>query len=140
MYKNKYITSGRMSELFGERALCIDKFSRSLGYQEIAKSTFASLEAPMQNALQAYADGVNDFVASVHVGGYVHLLNDFFVENFGIGDGSANLLPPEFYLLGVQLEPWTPVDSLASINLIGFSLTWDWARDMLREFNKLENE
>lgn len=67
-------------------------------------------------------------------------VNDFFEENFGIGDGSANLLPPEFYLFGLEIEPWTPIDSLCSISLIGLSLTWDWAQDMQREITKLESE
>lgn len=75
--------------------------------------------------MQAYADGINDFVANVH-----------------LGEGSsASLLPPEFYLLGLvgNIEPWSPIDSLANIALINFSLTWDWAQDFMREVNKMEN-
>lgn len=47
---------------------------------------------------------------------------DFFDD-----DASAKLFPPEFYLLGLKYEKWTPIDSLANIVLINFSLTWDWA-------------
>lgn len=101
MYKNKYITSGRLSELIGERALGMDKFARTLGYRQIAEKTYETFDLRNRKMFQAYADGVNDYVASVKVGGYVPGANDFFEENFGIGDGSANLLPPEFYLLGI---------------------------------------
>jgi len=76
--------------------------------------------------MQAYADGINDFI-----------------QNVGFGEGkSANLLPPEFYLLNLagNLEPWSPIDSLANIALINFSLTWDWAQDFMREVNKMESE
>jgi penicillin G amidase len=58
-----------------------------------------------------------------------------------IGEGSsANLLPPEFYLLNLEIEPWSPIDSLANLALINFSLTWDWAQDFMREVNKMESE
>lgn len=140
MYKNKYITAGRLSELVGERALGLDKFARTIGYRRIAEATYETFDLRNKKMFQAYADGVNDFVDSIRVGGYVPGVNDFFEENFGIGDGSANLLPPEFYLFGLEIEPWTPIDSLCSISLIGLSLTWDWAQDMQREITKMENE
>ena len=51
------------------------------------------------------------------------------------------MLPPEFYVFGLadKIEPWTPVDSLAALNLIKFSLTWDWPKDFLREILKSES-
>lgn len=62
-------------------------------------------------------------------------------SNFDLGKGSANLLPPEFYALGIheKIEPWTPFDSLAFYSMMGLSLTWDWSLDMHREINKLES-
>lgn len=42
--------------------------------------------------------------------------------------------------MGLKVEPWTPIDSLANIALINFSLTWDWAQDFMREVNKMESE
>jgi len=64
------------------------------------------------------------------------------VANVGFfyDDASAKLFPPEFYLLGLKYEKWTPIDSLANIVLINFSLTWDWAQDFMREVNKMESE
>ena len=60
---------------------------------------------------------------------------------FSLDGSSAKLLPPEFYTFGLNnnFELWTPVDSLAIINLIKFSLTWDWPKDFMREVLKTEN-
>ena len=41
--------------------------------------------------------------------------------------------------LADKIEPWTPVDCLANLNLIKFSLTWDWPKDFIREVVKMEN-
>ena len=81
----------------------LDKFARTLGYHRIATETWNSLPADHKANLQAYSDGVNDFITNVR-----------------IGEGSAMLLPPEFYLFSLadKIEPWTPVDSLANIVLI----------------------
>lgn len=86
--------------MFGSEALPLDKFSRTIGYRRIAEQTYKTMNEEDKDALQAYADGVNDFI-----------------QNVGIsGEGkSASLLPPEFYLLSLadKIEPWTPIDSLS---------------------------
>jgi penicillin amidase len=55
------------------------------------------------------------------------------------GEGAtANLLPPEFYLLGIsEIEPWTPLDSLSMVKLMNFHLTWNWNQELYRDI--LEN-
>lgn len=125
MVKTRAIFSGTMSEIFGPDALPLDKFSRTLGYRRIAEETWKTLPEENKQVLQAYADGVNDFI-----------------KNVKLSEGSASLLPPEFYLLQLsdKIQPWTPIDSLANIVLINFSLTWDWAQDFMREVNKMESE
>ncbi|MHB1261654.1 MAG: penicillin acylase family protein [Thermoplasmatota archaeon] len=56
--------------------------------------------APIKLALQAYADGVNRFIAE---------------------SVARDQLPGEFVALGRVPEPWTPYDSVASVNyLIGY--------------------
>ena len=48
---------------------------------------------------------------------------------------TAFYLPPEFYVLGFadNVEPWSPVDSLALMRLMNFHLSFNWNMDMLRE-------
>ena len=65
MERTKRIFSGRLSEVFGEGALSIDKFARTLGYRRIAEETWKTLPANEKKLFQAYADGVNDFVKGV---------------------------------------------------------------------------
>jgi len=58
--------------------------------------------------LQAYVDGINDYVQSVSL--------------FG-ANSSANLLPPEFYIFGMRDEisnPFTISDVLGYGRLISF--------------------
>jgi acyl-homoserine lactone acylase PvdQ len=105
--------------------LSIDKFARTLGYRRIAEDTWKTLTANEKKLFQAYADGVNDFVKGVKFSWI----------------SSAKLLPPEFYAfdLADKIEPWTPIDSLGILNLIKFSLTWDWPKDFMREILKSES-
>ena len=55
---------------------------------------------------------------------------------------SAKILPPEFYLLGIQneIKPWLPTDSVGFMFVMHLALTWDWVADLTREFNKINNE
>jgi hypothetical protein len=68
-------------------------------------------------------------------------VNDF-ISRVSLSDGSARLLPPKFSCVWTlnKIKPWHPIDSLANILLINFSLTWDWAQDFAREVNKMESE
>ena len=70
--------------------------------------------------LQAYADGINDFVAGVSLFGPY---------------STAYVFPPEFYAFGVSKEtwrPWDPRDSLAILQIMNFKLSWNWMNDMTR--------
>jgi acyl-homoserine lactone acylase PvdQ len=69
--------------------------------------------------LQAYADGVNDYVKN-------------------IGRSSGLLMPPEFILLGIkEFQPWSPVDTVCIFKLLNFHLSWNWGQDLMRDV--LEN-
>ena len=82
------------------------------------------MNAEDRSVWQSYSDGVNDFINNVRFS----------------ADGSAKVLPPEFYMFGLtEVQPWHPVHSLAQVKLISFSLTWDWAQDFMREVLKMEN-
>lgn len=126
MEKGRRLASGRLSELFGKKALGMDKFARTVGHRKIAQETWDDTESDHalsqegRELLQAYADGVNDYLEGV---GYFHEeITGFF-------------LPPEFYALKHQhaVEPWTPVDSLALMRIMNFHLSMNWSQDLLRE-------
>lgn len=87
---------------------------RNMQIQELSAATWESgkLEQESIEALQAYSDGVNDFVQGVSLSAAEQ-------------EQTARLLPPEFLVFGItqeSFEPWTPVDCLMISRLIQFHL------------------
>ena len=81
------VGQGRLAEIPGAERVGVDKFIRTLGLYREAESSFSALSPWAQKRLQAYADGVNAFLAN-------------------------HALPPSFLLAGDRPEPWKPADSL----------------------------
>lgn len=97
---------GRLSELFGEPALEVDRLMRTLGVWETSGLESAWLEPEHLALLEAYAEGVNDRIATWR-----------------------GPLPPEFILLGIAPQPWTPVATLSIVRLMALDLT-NWRDDL----------
>ena len=100
----RHVTSGRLSELFGESQLATDSFLRTLGWREIAAQEVAALDPAIADYYDAYAEGVNAYLAE-HDGADVSF---------------------EYAILGLQnpdyeIEPWTPEDSVAWLK----AMAWD---------------
>lgn len=100
----RHVTSGRLSELFGESQLGTDTFLRTLGWRAIAEQEVEALDDTERAYYEAYAEGVNAYLA----------------ENDG-ADASF-----EYAILGLQnpdyrIEPWTPADSVAWLK----AMAWD---------------
>jgi penicillin G amidase len=89
--------SGRLSELFGLRALKTDKRMRLAGLVQQAEAQYQAASPDLRAALDVYAAGVNAYIAW---------------QGFP--------LSPEFVLLRFKPEPWRPVDSL----LWGRTMAW----------------
>ena len=100
------VGAGRLSEMFGEESLGYDRFLRTLGVYRAAERNFDNLDAETQAIYQAYAAGVNSFLAT--------------------RDGP---LPLEFTLLSHEPEPWRPADSIVWIKM----MAWDLAGNALDE-------
>jgi len=93
--------SGTLAEVLGPAALGSDVQLRTLGLRRAAEASLPVLSDRSQAALQAYADGVNAWVAS-------------------------HPLPVEYQALELTtFEPWTPVDSVVVGKLIAFGLSFD---------------
>ena len=80
---------GRLAEIIGQSVIAEDKQMRKFGIGAVVAKHYQNLRPATQTMLQAYAGGVNAFLAS-----------------------GANL-PAELQALGVKPEPWKPTDSLA---------------------------
>ena len=103
------IGAGRLAEVFGPAALPTDRFLRHLGVRRAATAQWAQLSASSRALLQTYADGVNAVLQT-----------------------QLRALPPEFLLLGIEPEPWEPVDSLAWSIMMSWDLGGNWSKELLR--------
>ncbi|MFY9824623.1 MAG: penicillin acylase family protein [Thermoanaerobaculia bacterium] len=106
---NRILGQGRLSALFGEGALDIDKAMRVLGLTRAAAQDWQVLSPTTRSFLAAYSDGVNAYL-STHRG----------------------RLPIEFTLLGVDPRPWTPVDSLTWGKMMSLNLSQNHPFEILR--------
>jgi len=108
METHRRIGAGRLAEAFGDGALDTDRFLRTLGVRQAAEAQWAQVSPASREALQAYADGVNAVI------------------------GSLRARPPEFLILGLQPEPWTPVDSLSWSIMMAWDLGANWQTELIR--------
>ncbi|GAA1612418.1 penicillin acylase family protein [Catellatospora bangladeshensis] len=126
----RHVTAGRVSELFGQSQVETDKYLRTMGWRRVAEQELALLKPESQQALRAYADGVNAWLAAN---------TDTASLPSGQGDGfaSSGALSLEYSLLGLQnsgyvIERWTPVDSLAWLK----AMAWDLRGNMEAEIRR----
>lgn len=106
---HRRIGSGRMAEVFGRAALDNDRFLRALGVRRAAQAQWARLGEESRRVLEAYAAGINRWQRH-------HL----------------RARPPEMLILGVPVEDWTPVDSLAWAIMMAWDLGGNWSTELLR--------
>ena len=110
--------SGRSSELSPSVSnIEQDKFVRTLGWRRAAQADYGVLDDDTKSILQAYADGVNTFIAT-----------------------HPNNLPPEFAIVGLfsgkgfnyAPEKWQPVDTLQWAKAMAWSLGGNWDVELYR--------
>jgi penicillin amidase len=100
--------SGRASEIAGPATLRFDRFTRVLGLRHAAQRDYATMPPDLRAVLDAYARGVNAWIA-----------------------GRGRFAGAEFVLLGAP-EPWTPVDSLLWGKSMGMFLSGNHRAELLR--------
>jgi penicillin amidase len=100
MDNNRRQPSGTLAELYGPSLLASDVQARTIGLRRGAEASLPALSKQTRKALDAYAAGVNAWVAE-------------------------NPLPPEYELLGLtEFEPWTPLDSVVVGKALAFRLSF----------------
>jgi penicillin amidase len=93
--------SGTLAELVGAAALPSDVELRTIGLRRAAERSFAAYSPAMKAGLEAYAKGVNAWVA-------------------------RNPLPQEYAALELtKFEPWTAIDSAVVGKALAFQLSFD---------------
>ncbi|HCE10584.1 MAG TPA: penicillin acylase family protein, partial [Oxalobacteraceae bacterium] len=110
MELNRRIPAGRMAEILGPTALGTDRFLRSLGVRRNAEAILGNLSADTRAVLDAYAKGVNAYLAN-----------------------RKSPLPPEFVITGAPSPaPWQAVDSIGWQTMMAWDLGSNWTQELLR--------
>ena len=99
------LARGKLSEIFGEKTLEIDKISRTIGFGRIAENDVKQLKLrkdyqELDEVYEIYCKGLN-YWANTHY------------------------LPIEYYILRAKFENWTQIDSYAYFRLMDWSLSGD---------------
>lgn len=95
--------AGTLTELVGARALPLDRQTRGLGLPAAAEARLAELadSGHARALIEAYADGVNAWIAHLETGG----------------------APLEYQLLGRRPVRWAPINTFHLLNQMGWTLT-----------------
>ncbi|MEH2044305.1 MAG: penicillin acylase family protein [Nostoc sp.] len=101
----RHIGSGRLSEMFGSSQVDTDKYLRTMGWARVAQQEIQEINAEMKAYLEAYADGVNAYLAE-HQGSALSL--EYAVLKF---------LNP-----GYKPEPWQILHSLTWGKVMAYDL------------------
>src|SRR4051794_18281300 len=100
--------SGRLSEIAGRVTLNYDRTMRTLGLRRRAVEDYPALPAETRSVLEAYARGVNAWIAA-----------------------RGRFSAAEFIVLGAP-APWEPVDSLLWGETMGLWLSPNWRTELSR--------
>jgi penicillin amidase len=100
---------GRLSEVAGAAAVLPDRYLRTLGLYRAAEASVSHLSPEALAAFRSYAAGVNAAIPR-----------------------NGKPLPPEFFMLGVDPDDWTPADSVATLKAISVQLSSNAFQEILR--------
>ena len=115
----RMVAKGRLSELVGDDGFEMDVQTRRDFYTQAEYAAFyADLEPWQQRTLESYAAGVNLYIAEMHA--------------------DPTKMPAEIAALGLPIEPWSPLDSLALGTLMARSVASDGGQEL--ENAKLLND
>jgi penicillin G amidase len=110
----RHLTAGRLAEWFGRDLVETDALVRTLGWRRVAERELPQLSVQARAYLDAYADGVNAYLAE-HSGSRLSV--EYTLGRLG---------PDE------RPEAWTPVDSLAWLK----AMAWDLRANLDDEIDR----
>ncbi|MFC4122361.1 penicillin acylase family protein [Nonomuraea zeae] len=112
----RHTTAGRLSELFGKTTLGTDKALRTMGWRKVAEQEVPELAQDTQDYLNAYANGVNAWLAA----------------NPNASDRSLEYSVLKLQNGDYRPEKWTAVDSVAWLK----AMAWDLRSNMEDEIDR----
>jgi penicillin amidase len=108
MEVQRRVAQGRIAEVFGEIAYDTDRLMRTLGFAPLSRRILERLDADTRASLEAYASGVNAYLAAEPV------------------------LPIEFQALRVRPEPWKPEHTIGWMMVMAWDLSGNWRLELGR--------
>ncbi|MDA1329906.1 MAG: penicillin acylase family protein [Chloroflexi bacterium] len=111
----RHAGSGRLSELLGSNTLDTDVFLRTMGWERVAGEELQNLDARTLTILEAYAEGVNAYLA----------------EHTGV-DAGLEYLFLNLLNRGYEPEAWTPLNTLTWAK----AMAWDLKDNMETEIER----
>lgn len=113
----RHISTGRLSEIIGEPGIESDKFIRTMGWNRMAANALSFYEAEepeLMNLMNAYSDGVNAYI-----------------------NQNRETLSINYTILGLvndtwEIEPWTPLDTIAWAIVMSDDLSGNWSGEIRR--------
>jgi len=110
--------AGKLSEVLGRETIKFDKMFRTLQINSVAKKALTSLDADTKKMLEAYSNGVNEYIR-------------LHPEKLGV----------EFDILNYLPEKWKPEHSFVISKLLAWELNISWWIDvsfsnLLQRFSK----
>jgi penicillin amidase len=109
------ISDGRLSEIFGKESIDTDRFSRIIGFKDLAERIFQNLDIQTRMELEAYAEGVNAYI-----------------------NRYSHSPPLEFHLLRYRPDLWMPHDSIKCAIPLLWSLSFNFNEEIL--YLKISNK
>jgi penicillin amidase len=94
---------GRLAEMFGEKAVASDRFLKTLDLAGSAKASTLVLRKDTRDFLEAYSEGVNQWINRKRL-------------------GFEPALPVEFIILGHKPEPWEAWHSVSIVKVMALTL------------------
>lgn len=111
----RHVTAGRLAELFGEDQVETDAFIRTLGWRRVAEQELDLLDDTSRMLLDAYAEGVNAYIA------------DRSKAELSLEYAVLSLTNPDY-----EVEPWVPADSLSWLK----AMAWDLRSNSVGEIDR----
>lgn len=102
------VALGELSGLVGASGLDVDRTSLTLGFRDSSIAVWRHIESSpefneLESIIKAYTSGVNDYI------------------DFAISEG---LLPPEYRILGLKPDEWSPIDTVALAKFFHLMLSY----------------
>jgi penicillin G amidase len=106
---SRHYASGTLASMLGRGYLAHDEWARTLGWHTLAAQSYDKLQPQTRGFLQAYAQGVNDYLAAHPAGAGLSF------------EYSVLGMPDTHSAQGYEPARWSPVDSLAWLQ----AASWD---------------